>query len=149
LTYRQALDEALCAGWIDGVRHGLDALTFSVRFTPRKPKSAWSTTNIRRFLELQAEGRVHPAGRRAFEARVKSGYSFESRPRALAPAFLRSFRSHPKAWRFFEEQPPWYRRTSSFWVMSAKKPETRKRRLAVLIAHSERQRGIPPLKGKA
>jgi len=146
LTYRQALDEALCAGWIDGVRHSLDALSFSVRFTPRKPKSRWSTVNIRRFLELQADRRVHPAGLRAFEARVKSAYSFESRPRPLAPAFLRSFRSRPRAWRFFSAQPTWYRRTSAFWVMSAKKPETRRRRLAVLIAHSEQHQGIPPLK---
>lgn len=146
LSYRQALDEALCLGWIDGVRHALDATSFSVRFTPRKPRSAWSTVNVRRFRELQSEARVGPAGLAAFEARVKSQYSFESRPRALAPALLRTFRARPKAWRFFSAQPPWYRRTCSFYVMSAKKPETRARRLAVLISHSERGRGIPPLK---
>jgi uncharacterized protein YdeI (YjbR/CyaY-like superfamily) len=146
LTYRQALDEALCLGWIDGVRHSVDEASFSVRFTPRKPKSAWSTVNIRRFRELQAEGRVHPAGLRAFEARVKSRYSFESRARPLAPAYLRRFRSNSRAWSFFAAQPPWYRRVSSFWVMSAKQAETRERRLAVLIARSERQQGIPPLK---
>jgi uncharacterized protein YdeI (YjbR/CyaY-like superfamily) len=146
LTYRQALDEALCMGWIDGVRHGVDATSFSVRFTPRKPTSAWSTVNIRRYLELESAGRVRPAGRRAFEARVKSRYSFESRPRELAAAFLRSFRANRRAWRFFEAQPPWYRRTCSFWVMSASQPETRVRRLAVLISRSERGEGIPPLK---
>jgi uncharacterized protein YdeI (YjbR/CyaY-like superfamily) len=146
LTYRQALDEALCLGWIDGVRHSVDATSFSVRFTPRKPRSAWSTINIKRFQELQAEKRVKPAGLLAFETRVKSQYSFESRPRALAPAYLRTFRSNERAWAFFEAQPPWYRRTCSFWVMSAKQPETRARRLGVLVSRSERGEGIPPLK---
>ena len=146
VTYRQALDEALCLGWIDGVRHSVDAASFSVRFTPRKPRSAWSTINIKRFQELQAEGRVKPAGLSAFETRVKSHYSFESRPRALAPAYLQSFRSNKRAWTFFEAQPPHYRRTCSFWVMSAKQPETRERRLAELISRSERGEGIPPLK---
>lgn len=146
LTYRQALDEALCIGWIDGVRHSLDQASFSVRFTPRKPRSAWSTVNIQRFQELRAKGRVKLPGRRAFEARVESQYSFESRPRALAPAYLRAFRSNARAWSFFEAQPPWYRRTCSFWVMSAKQTETRERRLAELISRSERSEGIPPLK---
>jgi len=149
LTYRQALDEALCTGWIDGVRHSVDAASFAVRFTPRRPRSAWSTINIQRFLELQAEKRVRPAGLRAFETRVKSEYSFESRPRALAPAYLRTFRSNERAWAFFEAQPPWYRRTCSFWVMSAKQPETRERRLGVLISRSERGEGVPPLKRPA
>lgn len=146
LTYREALDEALCIGWIDGVRRRLDATTFSQRFSPRKPKSAWSTVNIERFRELEAEGRVRPAGRKAFEARVKSQYSFESRPRELAPALRRRFESHARAWVFFEAQAPWYRRTCSFYVMSAKQAETRERRLDVLIRHSARGEGIPPLK---
>jgi uncharacterized protein YdeI (YjbR/CyaY-like superfamily) len=124
----------------------VDATSFSVRFTPRKPRSAWSTVNIKRFQELQAEGRVKSAGRKAFDARVKSQYSFETRERALAPAYLRSFRSNRQAWAFFDAQPPWYRRTCSFWVMSAKQPETRERRLAGLISRSERGEGIPPLK---
>lgn len=145
LTYRQALDEALCLGWIDGVRHAVDDTSFSVRFTPRKPRSAWSTVNIRRFRELRAQGRVHPAGLRAFAAGVKSRDSFESRPVALAPAYLRRFQSHARAWRYFEAQPPWYRRSTSSWVMSAKRPQTRERRLATLIAHSQRGEGIPPL----
>ncbi len=149
VTYRQALDEALGMGWIDGVRHSVDATSFSVRFTPRKAKSAWSTVNIKRYRELESEGRVRPAGRKAFEARVKGQYSFESRPRALAPAYLRRFRSNRRAWAFFETQPPWYRRTCSFWVMSAKQLETRERRLALLISSSERGEGIPPLKRPA
>lgn len=93
-----------------------------------------------------AEGRVKPPGRRAFEVRVKSQYSFESRPRALAPAYLRAFRSNARAWAAFEAQPPWYRRTCSFWVMSAKQTETRERRLAELVSRSERRKGIPSLK---
>lgn len=146
LTYRQALDEALCLGWIDGVRRRLDQDSFTVRFTPRKPKSAWSAVNVARVGELQAEGRMHPAGLAVFRAGVKTGYSYENRPRELAPAYLREFRAHARGWRFFEAQPPWYRRTCAFWVMSAKRPETRARRLEVLIASSERQESVPPLK---
>jgi uncharacterized protein YdeI (YjbR/CyaY-like superfamily) len=146
LTYRQALDEALCFGWIDGVRRSLDEDSFTQRFTPRKPKSAWSAINVARFQELQAGGRVRPPGLAAFAARVKTTYSYESRPRELSPAFRKEFRAHARAWRFFEAQPPWYRRTCAFWVMCAKRPETRLRRLAVLITHSEKQEGIPALK---
>jgi uncharacterized protein YdeI (YjbR/CyaY-like superfamily) len=146
LTYRQALDEALSFGWIDGVRRSLDAVSFSVRFTPRKAKSAWSAVNVARFGELKAEGRVRPPGLAAFVARVTTSYSYENRPRELAPAYRRRFRANARAWRFFEAQPPWYRRTCAFWVMSGKREETQARRLAVLIAHSERQEGIPALK---
>jgi uncharacterized protein YdeI (YjbR/CyaY-like superfamily) len=146
LTYRQALDEALCLGWIDGVRHAVDASSFSVRFTPRRPRSVWSAVNIRRFRELQSEGRIAPAGLAAFDARVKSEYSFESRPRELAPAYRRRLEAHPPAHRFFEAQPPWYRRSCSFWVMSAKQAETRERRLLLLVAHSKRGEWIPGLK---
>ncbi len=146
LTYRQALDEALCIGWIDGVRRAFDADTFSQRFSPRKPKSAWSTVNIERYRELEAEGRVLPPGRKAFEAGVKSHYSFESRPRELSPAFLRVFKANAKAWAFFAAQAPYYQRTCSFWVMSGKQEETRERRLSQLIALSARGQGPAPLK---
>jgi uncharacterized protein YdeI (YjbR/CyaY-like superfamily) len=149
MTYRQALDEALCLGWIDGVRRSLDEASFSVRFTPRKPKSAWSAVNVARVGQLRAEGRMHPAGLAAFDARVKTGYSHESRPQALAPAYLKKLRANARAWRFFEAQPPWYRRTCAFWVMSARRPETRARRLDVLISSSERQESVPPLKRPA
>lgn len=146
LTYREALDEALCIGWIDGVRRALDAESFSQRFSPRKAKSAWSTVNIKRYQELEAEGRVLPPGRKAFEVRVKSRYSFESRPRQLSPALARQFKANAKAWGFFAAQAPYYQRTCSFWVMSAKQEETRERRLARLIALSARGQGVPMLK---
>jgi uncharacterized protein YdeI (YjbR/CyaY-like superfamily) len=148
MTYKQALDEALCFGWIDGVRHALDALSFSVRFTPRRNRSIWSAINIRRMKELLAEGRVAAPGRAAFEARRPEDtrrYSFESKPMALAPAYEKALRARRRAWEHFLAQPPWYRRTSSFWVMSARKEETRQRRLAILIGCSARAEPIPLL----
>ncbi len=146
MTYREALDEALCLGWIDGVRRSVDEASFNVRFTPRKAKSQWSAVNVTRANQLLKERRMHPAGLAAFRARVNTQYSYESRPQALAPAYLRKFRANPRAWKFFEAQPPWYRRTTAFWVMSAKQEETRARRLDVLIASSEQHKAIPPLK---
>ena len=124
----------------------MDETSFSVRFTPRKAKSAWSAVNIARARELEAEGRMHPAGLAAFRARAKPEYSYEGRPRALAPAYLKKLRANPRAWRFFSAQAPWYRRTCAFWIMSAKRPETRERRLDRLIALSEQHEGVPPLK---
>jgi uncharacterized protein YdeI (YjbR/CyaY-like superfamily) len=149
LTYRQALDEALCFGWIDGVRRSVDDRSFSVRFSPRKAKSKWSTVNIKRMRELLAAGRVRPPGKAAFDVRVKSRYSFESRPQGLPPSFRKAFQARPRAWRFFEAQPRWYRRTSAFWVMSAKKPETRDRRFGALVADSEAGRCVGPLRRPA
>ncbi len=145
LTYRQALDEALCFGWIDGVRRGLDAVSFSVRFTPRKLKSAWSTVNIARARQLIKAGRMRPPGLAAFRKRTKSQYSFESRPAVLPPAVREALRARPNAWRFFESQAPWYRRTVAFWILSAKRPETRARRLGLLIESSAEGRRVPPL----
>jgi uncharacterized protein YdeI (YjbR/CyaY-like superfamily) len=148
MTYKQALDEALCFGWIDGVRRAVDAHTFSQRFTPRKPKSYWSAVNIERAKELEAEGRMAPAGLAAFRARTDAAerYSFEAQARELCPAFAKKLRANARAWAFFQAQPPWYRRVSSFWVMSAKKEETRVKRLETLIACSEKGEPIGPLK---
>jgi uncharacterized protein YdeI (YjbR/CyaY-like superfamily) len=141
LTYREALDEALCFGWIDGVRRAVDDESFSNRFTPRRPKSKWSQVNIRRAMELEAEGRMAEAGRAAFAARETNPgkrYSFEERPRKLDRKAEQAFRANQRAWAFFQSQAPWYRRTSCFWVMEAKREETRARRLAELIACSAR-----------
>ena len=150
LTYRQALDEALCFGWIDGVRRSLDEDSFTQRFSPRKADSYWSAVNIRRYGELEKEGRVRPPGHEAFSRRsreAKGRYSFESRPKALAPSYRKKLRAHERAWRFFSRQPPGYRRLMAFWVMSAKRAETRDRRMEILIAHANREERIPLLGG--
>jgi len=139
ITYAEAVDLALCFGWIDGVRHPFDYQYFSVRFTPRKPRSIWSKVNLRHYERLERMALVAPAGRAAFEQRdpKRSGlYSFESRPKALPPAYRRIFQENPAAWAFFTAQPPWYQRTATFWVVSAKQEATRQRRLAQLIADS-------------
>jgi uncharacterized protein YdeI (YjbR/CyaY-like superfamily) len=139
LTYRQALDEALCYGWIDGIVRRIDEGTFAVRFTPRRPRSYWSDVNLERYAELEAEGRIAPPGRARYEARdanVQARYSFEHRPTRLSPALARRFRADAKAWTFFSAQPPRYRRIVIFWVMDAKRDETRERRLAMLMADS-------------
>jgi uncharacterized protein YdeI (YjbR/CyaY-like superfamily) len=151
ITYREAVDEALCFGWIDGVRQSVTETTYTVRFTPRKPRSYWSAVNLRRFAELTQLGRVVPPGLTAFEKRSKESgrYSFENRPRKLEIAYEEQFRANAKAWEFFRAQAPWYQRTASFWVASAKKEETRIKRLGTLIADSERGRRIEQLTPKS
>jgi uncharacterized protein YdeI (YjbR/CyaY-like superfamily) len=140
VTYPEAVDEALCFGWIDGIRKSLDDESYMNRFTPRKARSNWSTINIRRVAELQAEGRMTAAGLAAFEKRddARSGvYSFENRDKAvLTNAQEKRFRAHAEAWAFFESQPGSYRKTAIWWVVSAKREETRERRLDTLIADS-------------
>lgn len=135
VTYREALDEALCFGWIDGVRRAFDDDSFTQRFSPRRPGSKWSVVNRRRMRELQAEGLLAAPGLAAWRAARKepAGYSFESRPTALAKRYLSQFATNKKAYAYFQAQAPWYRRTTSFYVMSAKQEETRQRRLARLI----------------
>jgi uncharacterized protein YdeI (YjbR/CyaY-like superfamily) len=145
LTYRQALDEALCFGWIDGIARRIDAATYSVRFTPRRARSYWSAVNLKRYAELEAEGRVAAPGRARYEARdpaVQKKYSFEQKPTAFSPAIARRFRADAKAWAFFSDQPPGYRRTVIAWVMSAKQDATRERRLALLVADSSAGRRL-------
>ena len=141
ITFREALDEALCFGWIDGVRHSVDAERYVNRFTPRTPKSYWSAVNIARVRELIAEGRMHPAGLNAFEWRDEQLARQNASARAN-PAFSRSetarFRKNKAAWSFWESLPPGFRRNATWWVVSAKRDETRQRRLATLIEHSAR-----------
>lgn len=151
LTYSDAVDEALCAGWIDGVRVKPEPDTYANRFSPRKPRSAWSAVNLRRFETLRALGRVAPAGLRAFEARDldASGYSLAERPTALDPAVEAALRAEPAAWAYFEAQPPAYRRDAAFWVTSAKRDETRERRLATLVADSAAGRRFGPYEAAA
>jgi uncharacterized protein YdeI (YjbR/CyaY-like superfamily) len=149
ITWPESVDQALCFGWIDGVRRRIDDDSYSIRFTPRKPRSIWSAINVKRFGELTELGLVRPAGIAAFERRSddRTGiYSYERREAAeLQPAMAERFRADARAWAWFEAQPPWYRRTATHWVMSAKKPETRERRLDRLIADSAAGRTVPPL----
>jgi uncharacterized protein YdeI (YjbR/CyaY-like superfamily) len=140
LTYKQALDEALCFGWIDGVRRNLDADSYTNRFTPRKAKSYWSEINTKRFHELAELGRVAEPGQKAFDARDPAKtkeYSFERERAVFDAALEKRFRANKQAWAFFEAQPPGYRRMITWWVVSAKKEETRASRLEKLIAASE------------
>jgi uncharacterized protein YdeI (YjbR/CyaY-like superfamily) len=150
ITYREALDEALCFGWIDGVRKSINETTYKQRFTPRKPKSYWSAVNTRRVGELTNLGRMAPSGVKAFERRKSDSgkYSFESRPKKLPLAYERQFKDTPGAWEFLRAQAPWYQRTSSFWVVSAKQEETRQRRLAMLISDSQKGRRLAMLTPK-
>lgn len=149
VTYAQALDEALCFGWIDGIRRGFDARSFTVRFTPRKPRSTWSLVNVRHVKRLIAARRMTAAGLAAFKARVanRTGvYSFETRPAAFGKAQAAAFRKNARAWKYFQDEAPWYRRTCIHWVTSARREETRQKRLATLIACSAKGERIGPLK---
>jgi uncharacterized protein YdeI (YjbR/CyaY-like superfamily) len=149
LTWPQSVDQALCFGWIDGLRKSLGPEGYMIRFTPRRPKSYWSHVNVKRAEELQEQGLMQPAGLRAFEARdkIRSGaYSFENRDVRFDPALEGAFRANEKAWSWFESQAPWYRRTAAFWVMDAKREETRRRRLETLIVESAAGRIVGPLR---
>jgi uncharacterized protein YdeI (YjbR/CyaY-like superfamily) len=152
LTWTESVREALCFGWIDGVRRRIDHDSYSIRFTPRRPGSNWSVLNVRHVEELTRAGRMHTAGIKAFEARTteKTGvYTYENRHEAeLSPEHEEQFRANEQAWEFFQEQPPGYRQTAIFWVVSAKREETRARRLGTLIDDSAQQRRIGLLGGR-
>jgi uncharacterized protein YdeI (YjbR/CyaY-like superfamily) len=151
LTYPEAVEEALCYGWIDGLKKRLDDDAFVQRFTPRRATSMWSAINLRKVERLVSAGRMHAAGLAVYEARDPRRalqYSFErTQPAELDAALARRFRANRAAWRFFESQPPGYRRVALHWVMSAKKPETRAKRLDHLIAESARALRLPALAG--
>lgn len=149
VTYVEALDEALCFGWIDGVTHGIDDERYTVRFTPRRRGSTWSAVNIRRMAELEAAGRVTPAGRAAFERRHEArsvDYSYETQAASFTPEQEAEFRANPGAWDFWEKQPAGYQRITKFWVTSARQEATRQRRLRTLIEDSENHRRIALLR---
>jgi len=150
ITWQEMVDEELCFGWIDGVRQGIDEVSYSNRITPRKPRSTWSAVNIARAQELIRLRRMHPAGLKAFERRTDERsaiYSYEQRKSArLEPGAERSFRANQKAWTFFQAQAPGYRQAATWWVISAKREETRKKRLATLIEDSALGRAIGPLR---
>jgi uncharacterized protein YdeI (YjbR/CyaY-like superfamily) len=148
ITWPESVDVALCFGWIDGVRRSIDDISYTIRFTPRRPRSIWSRVNSKRVAELIDLGLMHPSGMKAFEARDdrRSGiYAFERQHVEFDRKQEAQFRTNKAAWKFFQTQPPWYRRTSANWVVSAKREETRNKRLAILIADSENGRTIGPL----
>jgi uncharacterized protein YdeI (YjbR/CyaY-like superfamily) len=148
MTYSEAVDQALCFGWIDGRVNSLGADSYMQRYTPRRPGSNWSNVNIAKVERLKEEGLMRPAGLRAYEARsqAKSGiYAFEQEKPAELPAeHERRLRANAAAWEYWQASPPSYRRTATHWVMSAKKEETRERRLAQLIESSAAGRNAPP-----
>ncbi len=152
VTYFEALDEALCFGWIDGVRRSLDEQRYVQRFSPRKARSVWSLVNIRKVEALKSAGRMAPPGLAAFEARdeKRTGlYSFEQgKTPTLGRKELKAFKAKPKAWAFWSAQPPGYRRVTSHWVVSAKRKETKERRLKQLIADSAAGRRVGILEPK-
>ena len=146
VTWQEVVDQELCFGWIDSVRYPLGDDTSAQRITPRRKGSVWSAVNIKRFLELEAMGLVHPNGRAAFDRRDETRsriYAYENRSSGFDEATEAAFRKHARAWRFFEAQAPWYRRNAAYWVMSAKRDETRVRRLEQLIACSSKGDRLP------
>jgi uncharacterized protein YdeI (YjbR/CyaY-like superfamily) len=149
ITWPESVDGALCFGWIDGVRKSIDAVSYKIRFTPRQPRSNWSAINIKRVTDLSTMGLMHSAGLAAYEKRQPERsaiYAYEQRKTAKLPAeYEKRFREREKAWKFFQSQPPWYRRTSIYRVISAKKEETKLKRLDALIDDSEHQRTIAQL----
>jgi uncharacterized protein YdeI (YjbR/CyaY-like superfamily) len=146
ITWPESVDEALCFGWIDGVRKSLGEEAYTIRFTPRKPTSIWSTINVAKVAALRKAGKMQPAGEAAFALRTpeRTGvYSFERAEAArLSAAETRALKADSRAAAFFAAQPPWYRRAVTHWVVSAKREETRARRLAAVIADSAAGRPI-------
>ena len=156
MTWPESVDQALCFGWIDGVRHTIDDESYSNRFTPRRARSNWSDVNVRRMKELIAQGLVHPAGLAAFKRRdhasddehdFSSKYSYEQRETAaLTGEYERLLKENRKAWSFFQAQPPGYRKLVAFWVLNAKQESTRLRRLQQLIDDSAAGRRAGPMR---
>lgn len=150
ITWPESVDQALCFGWIDGIRKKIDEEAYQVRFTPRKPKSHWSHVNIKRIEELKKEKLVMPAGLEAYSKRDPENTgkaSFEQKKVTLSDAFEKRLKANKKAWDFLYNQlAPSYRKQSIHWVMSAKREETREKRLITLIECSEKGEKIPPLK---
>lgn len=146
ITWPESVDEALCFGWIDGIRKKVDDVSYKVRFTPRRAKSTWSAVNIARVAVLTREGRMEAPGLAAFGRRTEENsrrYSFENRATAqLSTADKREFRRDAAAWKFFQAQPAGYQRLAAWWIISARRTETRRARLQRLIAESRARRRI-------
>jgi uncharacterized protein YdeI (YjbR/CyaY-like superfamily) len=146
ITWPQSVDEALCFGWIDGIRKNIDEISYKIRFTPRKQRSTWSAVNIKRVGELTEQGLMETTGLKAFAARQenRSGiYSYEQRSPELPTQYAKKLKNNAAAWKFFQAQPPSYRKAVNWWVVSAKQEETRLKRLDKLIDDSAEGRRIP------
>ncbi|PTT70553.1 MULTISPECIES: YdeI/OmpD-associated family protein [unclassified Chryseobacterium] len=145
MTWSESVDQALCFGWIDGVRKSIDDESYSIRFTPRKPTSIWSAVNIRKVEELTKTGLMTEAGRKAFELRKEEKsaiYSHEKEPATLDPEFEKQFKANKKAWEFFSNQAPSYKKVMLHWIMSAKQEKTRLSRLEKTIRESELEKRV-------
>jgi uncharacterized protein YdeI (YjbR/CyaY-like superfamily) len=150
MTWPESVEQALCFGWIDGVRRTLDEESYSIRFTPRRPTSIWSKVNVAKVAELTEQGLMRPAGLAAFARRTeeKTGiYSAEQKDVRLGDAFEKEFRKRRAGWSFFEKQPAWYRRTAIWWVIGAKREETRRRRFDALLDACDAADWFGPAKG--
>ena len=151
ITYPEAVDQALCFGWIDGLRKQVDDDSYMIRFTPRRKRSIWSAVNLRRFAALREQGLVEKPGLEKFERRDPARtnqYSFENRPQTLPPQLEAKFRGNRTAWKFFEAQPPGYRRVAIWYVVSAKREETQRKRLQTIIDHSAKGERLPMISAK-
>lgn len=140
MTWSQSVDEALCFGWIDGVRRSIDKYSYSIRFTPRKPKSIWSAVNIAKVEKFISHGLMQPAGLASFEKRTEDKsriYSHEIGEVKFSPAYEKQFKANKTAWNYFQSLAPSYRKPSTLWVMSAKQEAIRTKRLNELIADSK------------
>ena len=149
LGWSESVDEALCFGWIDGIRKSIDGVSYIIRFTPRNPKSNWSAINIKKINDLTKLGLMHRAGIEAFKKREEKRseiYSFEQNKVKLNKKYELKFKSNKNAWKFFQSLPPSTKKPSIWWVMSAKKEETRLKRLDILIKSSEEGEKVPPLR---
>jgi uncharacterized protein YdeI (YjbR/CyaY-like superfamily) len=145
ITWPESVDEALCFGWIDGIRKRVDDVSYKIRFTPRRRGSIWSAINIGRATVLTKAKRMRPAGSKAFTARSenKSGiYSYEQRPAELPDACAKILKKNKAAWEFFQAQPPSYRKMICWWIVSAKKEETRSQRLDKLMTASAKRKRL-------
>lgn len=143
MTWPQSVDQALCFGWIDGVRRSIDKESYSIRFTPRKSTSTWSAINIKKMEALHQAGLMTPEGQKAFGLRTESRskvYSHENEPADLDPGYEKQFKRNKLAWNFFKEQAPSYKKLVIHWIMNAKQEKTRMSRLEKAIAESEQQR---------
>jgi len=145
ITWPESVDEALCFGWIDGIRKAVDEISYTIRFTPRRETSVWSAINIRNVQRLIEAGRMRPPGLKAFEARRAHRseiYSYEQCPQKLPEALMAVVRKNRRAWKFFQTQPPGYRRRMTWWIVSAKTDSTQKKRLAQLLEASGLKRRV-------